>query len=723
MPDVTLTLKANNDDYVRKMKEAQQASQKVYDTVNNGAKREKGLIEDIEGELSRLQEARKKAYRIEDIEKYNRKIQEATKDLKEYEQAGIKSQKATESLTASIGKWALSLGGATMILKKLMDALKDTIGGMNLLNQIGAVTKQVMNDIVTGVGISMTNIQAAIKMQRQMNALRTEEYLDNIKVAKLNIIYQQQYVRALDQTLTQQEQLEAINMAMEAHNKAINIQIEDIKKAKTALEELKNPTQTQIKWLSELIVQEKNLEAEKDASTKRLQSRRSGIYKEAFEGYKTARANFDQAIKQWEDDLNKEIEDAEKKRLDIKKQYLGLAQKLIDEYDKSMIDSLTGKEKLEAQREFGIKQIKEFRDQIAKLGPITDEMNKQLQTMADNVWKAFYNGMAKEATVTPEQKKAISENLLKGLPTLEGLQKSYINTTPGTEPEDFSIWRLIGLDPENDDNAKMIESIKDAYRQIQDVIQSSLDQRVEIAQRDREILDQRINETQEALSQEIELYKAGYASNVTAKREELSKLQIEREKALANEEKAIKRRMTMETMLQAVNLASAAANVFTTVKDLGTLAIAVGVVTALMAAFAMAKKNAQSATKLAEGGSGTDTGIVTGRKHSEGGEGFLSHVEVERGEAWGVLSAPATQRYGKVFHNMVSSFNRGQMPEVVKNINNNRVSVENSGPNSRLDKVITEQRKLNDQILRQSQIVNINGKKVIKNGNKIRVVG
>ena len=72
---------------------------------------------------------------------------------------------------------------------------------------------------------------------------------------------------------------------------------------------------------------------------------------------------------------------ADKKKTDTdavkaKKEYYNALEKLQDAYDKSQIESLTGKDKLIAQREFGIKQIKEIRDQLELLGELTDDQKR-----------------------------------------------------------------------------------------------------------------------------------------------------------------------------------------------------------------------------------------------------------------------------------------------------------------------------------------------------------
>ena len=182
MADVTLVLKANNSDYVNKMKEAQSASQKVYDTANAGGKREKGILEEIETRLNSLQKARQKAFSYEDIEKYNKKIQETKQNLQEYEQAGMKADKQTQSLSQSIGKWALGLGGAAAILGVLKDAVMKLTPAINAFNIAGAATSQVLHNIVTGNLNFIEGVKEAIKVQREFNTLRYEEYKESYQV-------------------------------------------------------------------------------------------------------------------------------------------------------------------------------------------------------------------------------------------------------------------------------------------------------------------------------------------------------------------------------------------------------------------------------------------------------------------------------------------------------------------------------------------------------------
>lgn len=126
---------------------------------------------------------------------------------------------------------------------------------------------------------------------------------------------------------------------------------------------------------------------------------------------------------------------------------------------------------------------------------------------------------------------------------------------------------------------------------------------------------------------------------------------------------------------------------------------------------------------MPRGGAGDETGIVKGRSHAAGGERFLDHIEVERGERWGVLNRRASDKYGRVFNEIVSSFNKNEMPSFLASENVNNITVNNDGSNSRLDRVIAEQRSLNEKLGKNEQVLISGHRKVIKKGNKIRIIG
>ena len=715
MADVRLVITADTNNYVRNVKQAQKAQEDFHKTVKTNTQREKGLIEDIEESLAGLREARRKAFNVEDIEKYNRKIKEAERDLQEYNQAGLKAQKTTESFSSSISKWVLSLGGAAMILGKLKEAFLQTVQGMNLFNNVAAVTKQALNDIVSGTGLSIANMRTALLAQQQLNNLRLKDYKVNLQISKYNREFQEQYAKSVDQTLSDTEKLAAIDGALASHAKMVKIQLENIKEEIDIYKGLVEANPTNEKYIQQLFAllgQYEETKAQAAAETKRLFSRQTGIKKETEQKELEERKKM---IDAW----HKEIEEDNKKALEIQQKFQDLSLKLLDDYDKSVIDSLEGAEKLKAQREYDLKQIAAFKKQLEALGKLSDIQEEQFQVLVGNINKAFADAMVKYTKLTPDQKTAISEALV-GSIDLPGLQKSFIKTTTPTDPyAEFSFWKLLGIDEESDEGKEQIAAFEESADKIKGIIDDLYQKRVEDATRNRELLDQQILELQNSIQTEAILTRDGYASNVSLKKQELAQLQKERDAALRQEEKTIQRQKQLEAISQTVSLMSSAANLIKQLTSKGGvvgLVLAVGAIASLYALWANAKTKASESTRLAEGGSGDDKGIIKGKRHFQGGERFRDNIEVEDGEAWGVLNRRATKQFGPVFHEMISSFNRGELPEIASPSVN--VVMDTKGTNKRLDAVKGELVKANSK----KEIAFTGDKKIIRNGNSVRIV-
>ena len=209
-------------------------------------------------------------------------------------------------------------------------------------------------------------------------------------------------------------------------------------------------------------------------------------------------------------------------------------------------------------------------------------------------------------------------------------------------------------------NDEQLGALKTAAREFQGVMNDILEARVRDAERNRQLADTRISELQRELDRETALMRDGFANNLDAKREELEQMQQIREEALRREEAALKAQRIADSVAQTSNLITASSDIFKQFSKIPVIGIplAIAMIGTMFGAFAAAKAKAKESTKLAKGG----TGVVTGRLHSEGGEPFGDHIEVERGERWGVLSRSASQKYGKVFEQMVNSFNKGKMP-------------------------------------------------------------
>lgn len=713
MDDVEIRLVTNNQAAVKGIREVATESQKLYTNNEKQQKRQIGLIADIEKELSRLQEAQKNAMTIQHVGKYNQKIAEAKKHLEEYNKVGLEAEKQTKTLTQSIGEWALGIGVVTTAMNLLKTALKDTIGGILAFNVAGTAMKQVLYNIVTGVTDWNQGVAQSIILAKQMNDLRLKDRMEMLKSKQLMAEYNKLYTESIENNDESISKIAALTKAKEKFQDAIKIEIESTKQqldlAEKALQ-LQPMSETAQNEVIKLAGEMMDLFSQQESGIRRISRQIASEEKKIFEDVYGLIQQFNKEV----DDALEDIAKTEnEKKLKLQKEYLDLSEKLIDEYDKSNIESLLGVEKLRAIRDFGLKQIAELRAQLEAAGTITREQDEIFSKLGQNVIKAYLKGMEKEAKIPEKDKEAISKALLKGLPTLEGLRP---NTATIGKPDDtFSVWKLLGIDPEDDEGKKAIDNLKTAVSEVFSIIDDTYQKRVDDAERTRSLLDTQINEAQNALESEIELNKAGYAANVAAKQKEIDDLKAQRERALKDEEKALKAQRSMDSLQQTSSLLTASANIikgWSTIPFVGQI-LAIGAIAAMFAAYTNARIQANKVTKLAKGGHGE----VTGRLHSRGGERFSDHIEVEQGERWGVLNRSASRKYGTVFNKMVDSFNKDNLP-IPRDVNINNISIQNEGPNKRLDEVNSNLR----QIRSKEEIIVLNGMTVYKKGNSVRII-
>jgi hypothetical protein len=97
MATIDLKIIADSNQAVQEITKVTEASKTMQRTVQEGEKRQKGLIEDTIDALKKYEIARNKAMSVEGIEKYNKKIAETKQTLKEYETAGVQANQKIEN--------------------------------------------------------------------------------------------------------------------------------------------------------------------------------------------------------------------------------------------------------------------------------------------------------------------------------------------------------------------------------------------------------------------------------------------------------------------------------------------------------------------------------------------------------------------------------------------------------------------------------------------------
>lgn len=470
---------------------------------------------------------------------------------------------------------------------------------------------------------------------------------------------------------------------------------------------------------------------------------------------------------------DKGLADAEDKtqaeRLKQQEEFIKALMGLQDDYEKSQIDQLEGTEKIEAERDYQLRQIGLLRAHLESLGTLTEEHYRMIAALEENVRREalkkdldyrqeIYDDFVEHGSKVRELERQLQEEALDLLEDNEeaklrlqikfaeedikileanadeftaaqvAILKQRIEIwnkeIDDLEPKTKSIWSLLGLDPDSEEAEAMREALNIMADSVVGMLDDIYARRVEDAQRTRKLLDDQINMTQDALEAEMDLMKEGYANNVDEKRKELELLKVEREKAIREEEKALKAQRALDTAMQLSSLITASADIFkATAKILPPFGqiLAIAAIATMFTAFAASKARAAAATKLAEGGVGTETGMITGRSHAQGGEPFLKHVEVERGEMFGVLNRHASRKYGKAFTEIVNNFNRDNLVIDRSDMVNN-VVVDVNQTNERLDKVEYQLIRLNRHFADRSDVRDMGDVRIEKKGNRTRII-
>lgn len=207
----------------------------------------------------------------------------------------------------------------------------------------------------------------------------------------------------------------------------------------------------------------------------------------------------------------------------------------------------------------------------------------------------------------------------------------------------FNIWTdILGLNKNDKEQfEKDKEYILNSIGEIANSVMALTQVYVDAARQRREALDQQVADAEQELQEKEALKEEGIRIDTTAEQKKLEAVKEEREKALAEEQKAMQLQFKLDTAMQLSSLITASANILKTWSTVpfGQI-LGIAAITAMFAAFAAAKK--QAAAQIFEEGGRVDTAKgqrIAGPRHSAGGV----QVEAEGGE-W-IVNRRASQRY------------------------------------------------------------------------------
>ncbi len=670
MAEVTLKIKADPSNAVKGLKDVQNQAQKTYTVFDEmSAKRQVQIQKEIQMQ-EQLSQRIASSKNNENIKTWNKLIEGSKsrlEDLKKAQQNVTKTgTESTEQLVSS-GKRLMGVyaGIATAIasvaasFRVLKNAVMETETGFNNFNVVMAASKQLLYDI-----IQRTPMKEWGKNMKEVAGIQNQ--LNELRKIE-------------------RESLKEVAQYQVLYNKYL---VE-------AKDQTKSITERLTYYNYALIAHNRSVDLENKNTATRLALVREWL--------KTAPDN--KAFLEEESALELKLLGIEEKRF--------ASQKEINSMRTGLIKQQNEEEK--ALQEKHAKEMYDFyHDYYEGLRFLAEEALKAREKSDEEYWK-FNLDIGKKLW---QQNKDLAKVQWAEWAKIMGFDPDTGEPLPG---KDVSIWSMLGLD-EDEDSGK-IEALKEIAASIKDVLQDVFDKQVEIAERERELLDTRISETQQALETEVELYKAGYASNVALKQKELDNLKKQRDIALKEEEEALKKQRTFETISQTMSLMSSVANILKEFTKLGPIGLVLSTVAigGLFAIFAAAKNKAAEATKFAKGGW---TG--KGSYRDETGENVAGIVHEDE---FVVRKGPA-RRFREVLEAInkedrgliINRFNKIQ-PEIMP-VNN--ILVENNGPNNRLDRVNNKLTLISKQLeprKDRTEKVTDNGKELIyQKGNTLRIV-
>ena len=218
-------------------------------------------------------------------------------------------------------------------------------------------------------------------------------------------------------------------------------------------------------------------------------------------------------------------------------------------------------------------------------------------------------------------------------------------------------------------NEDQIDAMSQATDFIVNQFSEILAAEVALAEKEKELADERVARAQSAYEAEVEARNKGYANNVATAKKELEqekKNQLQKQKML---EAAQKRQQAVDTIAQTSSLITASALLWKSFAGTGPAApfLAAAAIAAMWTSFAVAKIKARQVTsagseEYGEGG----LEFLEGGSHASGNDIDLGvnnkrkrRMRAEGGEALAIINKRRTRQYRKVLPDVIESFNKG----------------------------------------------------------------
>lgn len=258
------------------------------------------------------------------------------------------------------------------------------------------------------------------------------------------------------------------------------------------------------------------------------------------------------------------------------------------------------------------------------------------------------------AAILQAQEGKIAEDFEDGQEAADNYIQSLNSIVEGVEPKTF--WDFIGVKP---------DSVGDFKDELKGALDFAKGQLFEYAALRTQLADQQVQNSERVVGElqnelQIELQKAslGYAANVERVQKELALQKNAQAEALENRKKAQQQELALQTIEQAVNLATASTKLWS---EFGVAAIPL--IALMFGSFIGAKAKAFQLAKQEFGEGGYEK--IGGGSHASGNDTFLGFTTNEgkaafgqKGESHAIFNDKAVSKYGEHLPGLVESVNK-----------------------------------------------------------------
>ena len=544
---------------------------------------------------------------------------------------------ALGSLVAFLTRTQEGINQVEVVLSQLgagFDVIIDRAGQFgrvltNVFSQSLGDTFRQIRATISGIGDEIAaETEQVANLTRVLQDVEQQEINLNIQRSAANAQIREQNKLLEDTTLSLQERTEAGERAAAIEQSLIRQEVENQERRVAALlgfSEVTEEVRDQIRQigqegvsldqlgLSESTIQDAEEFSREFQSLSDLQTRSFEVQTTLQNKLNTVRAEEIRQVR--------EQQEAERQRLQaLEDEFIGLVDRLETQVDAVQLQSLTGADRLFAERDEAIAQVETFAQEIIDKAeeagrPIPESFQDNIDLLIENINNGLRDGLAELDATRPfdplvrtfEETKfeEVGEQAVKGF--TDRFSQSVEDSRPVFDRIKEDI--LIALSISEEELQSIIGGLGTIFENFQSGLTASID--AQIAEQDALIsrIDQRIEDTEAALDRELALKQQGFANDFALEKESLEALQAERDQAQQVREeaeaRAARQKQIQESAAQAANLITTASELtkgFTAINPIIGLVLAGAAIATLFRIFATVRQRAAEATKLYEGG-------------------------------------------------------------------------------------------------------------------------